>query len=383
MGSQHGTEQAPRPRVRARKNSTSARSLPSLGFTEAIQRDPSPSESRPHHFKGSQRAAPPPRAAKGSQHGTEQAPQHTGDVRKTSTSAHLLASPPPGTGRPLLGAVGARIRNLRRELRRSRRELAAQTGLSERFLAQVETGEGNPSVLSLAQIATALGTTAASLLTVSDHPPVVALLGLRGAGKSTVGRALAAKLGAPFIELDARVEEAAGLTVREIFELHGEEYYRRFEREALESVLAETGEYSGPGADQGGQRHEPTREQQLRANLATGGGVVSHRTILATGGGIVSHRESFETLRRGATTIWLKATPEEHWNRVVAQGDHRPMANDPLAMSHLRELLTRREGLYREADHIIETSGRSIGEIVERILAAIARDAKAGPSPGS
>lgn len=215
--------------------------------------------------------------------------------------------------------------------------LAQRTGLSERFLAQVESGEANPSILSLSQIAEALGTSAASLLSASEAPATIALLGLRGAGKSTVGRALSARLGIPFIELDARIEEAAGLSIREIFELHGEEYYRRSELETLQSVLS---------------RGEPL--------------------ILATGGGIVTHRESFDLLRQNATTVWLKATPEEHWDRVVAQGDHRPMENDPLAMAHLRELLARREDLYRTADHIVDTSARSIDEVVESILALAA-----------
>src|SRR6185503_832347 len=94
------------------------------------------------------------------------------------------------------------------------------------------------------------------------------------------------------------------------------------------------------------------------------------RVVIATGGGIVTHRESFERLRRGAVTVWLRASPEDHWSRVVAQGDHRPMANDPLAMSHLRALLAQREALYRQADHIVDTSGATVNDLVERIAAA-------------
>ncbi|HET9481280.1 MAG TPA: shikimate kinase [Candidatus Polarisedimenticolia bacterium] len=229
--------------------------------------------------------------------------------------------------------MGARIRRLRSERAWSRRELSLRTGLSERFLAQVETGEGNPSVLRLARIASALGTTPAALLEAAARAGTVALLGLRGAGKSTVGAALARRLGVSFVELDQRVEESAGLSLREIFEVHGEDAFRRWEREALETVLAQ----AGPA-------------------------------VLATGGGIVAHPETFDLLRRHTVTFWLKATPTEHWERVVAQGDHRPMANDPLARQNLQELLARREPLYRTADHTVVTSSSSIEDIVERII---------------
>src|SRR5262245_19474708 len=239
--------------------------------------------------------------------------------------------------RSLLEALGVRVRRLRNDRGWSRRELAARTELSERFLAQVETGEGNPSVSSLSRIAQALETTPADLLAVPRRE-VLALLGLRGAGKSTVGRALAARTGAAFIELDARIEERAGLSLGEIFELHGEDYYRAREREALESVLSS-------GAEAGA--------------ISSAASV-----ILAGGGGIVTHAENFDLLRRNATTVWLRATPEDHWDRVVAQGDHRPMANDPLAKIHLRELLARREDLYRSADRTIDTSGTSVESIV-------------------
>ena len=238
---------------------------------------------------------------------------------------------------PLLSSLGTRIRGLRVRREWSRRELASAAGLSERFLAQVESGRGNPSVLSLERIAAALDTSPAALLAAPSVPLLVALLGLRVAGKSSVGQRLAMQLGLPFIELDARIEEAAGLTLREIFEMHGEGYYRSCEREALGAIL-------------------------------TGG----KRAVLATGGSLVTHAENFGTLRRHAVTVWLQATPEEHWSRVVAQGDHRPMANDPLAMAHLRDLLARRQDLYAEADHTVPTSGVPIERVVDR-LEAIAR----------
>jgi XRE family aerobic/anaerobic benzoate catabolism transcriptional regulator len=186
--------------------------------------------------------------------------------------------------------------------------------------------------VTLAQIAAALGTSSSALLDEASPARVIALLGLRGAGKSAVGRALSRRTGLPFVELDARVEAAAGLSLAEIFELHGEDYYRRLEFEALEDLLR-------------------------------GGAAL----VVATGGGIVAHRETFDLLNRGATTVWLEATPQEHWDRVVAQGDHRPMENDPLAMAHLRELLEKRESLYRSAHHRVRTSGRSVAEIAATV----------------
>lgn len=234
----------------------------------------------------------------------------------------------------LLHRVGARVRALRRERGWSRKELGERAGLSERFLATVESGQGNPSLKSLADIAGALATTPVALI----EPPrqIVSLLGLRGAGKSTVGAALARRLRADFIELDARIEEAAGLSLAEIWEMHGEAYYRRLEREALASILAE-----GP------------------------------RAVLATGGGIVAEPSTWEQLRRSTLTIWLRARPEVHWDRVVAQGDHRPMANDPLAMERLRNLLAERETQYETAHATVDTSDCDVPEVVRRVEAIV------------
>jgi XRE family aerobic/anaerobic benzoate catabolism transcriptional regulator len=162
--------------------------------------------------------------------------------------------------------------------------------------------------------------------------PILALLGLRGAGKSTVGRRLARAIGWRFVELDARVEERAGMKLDELFAIHGEAHYRRLQREALEQLLAEP---------------EPT--------------------VLATGGGIVTDADSFSLLRRRAHTVWLRARPEDHWARVVAQGDTRPMANQAGAYESLCAILSEREALYSQADLTIDTSGREAAAIAAEL----------------
>ena len=238
----------------------------------------------------------------------------------------------------LLAGLGRRARAHRLARGWTLREVAERSGVSPRFLVQLEAGRGNISVRRLADVAQALETTAALLLTDTDAPApeVIALLGLRGAGKTTVGRRLAKRRRVPFVELDRRVEEAAELSLGELFSLHGEDYYRRLEREVLQEVLSE-----------------------------------GRPIVLATGGGLVASPETFALLRRSAVTIWLRARPEDHWNRVVRQGDRRPMADHPQAMADLRGLLASREPLYSMADHIVDTSQVSVPRVVDSIESAL------------
>ena len=239
----------------------------------------------------------------------------------------------------LLIALGRRARAHRLARGWTLREVAERSGVSPRFLVQLESGRGNISVRRLADLAQALETTPAILLSDDDarRPEVIALLGLRGAGKTTVGRRLAKRRRVPFVELDRKIEEAADLSLGEIFSLHGEDYYRRLEREVLQTVLKD-----------------------------------GQPMVLATGGCLVASPETFALLRRAAVTVWLRARPEDHWKRVVDQGDRRPMADHPQAMADLRSLLAAREPLYAAADHVVDTSGVPVSGVVDRISTALA-----------
>ena len=239
---------------------------------------------------------------------------------------------------PYLATVGAAVRTQRDRRGWTRRDLATRSGVSERFLAQLEGGDGNISLRRFAEVAHALGTTPSVLLAAADAPTAVrpiALLGVRGAGKSAVGAALARKLEIPFVELDLAIEQVAGLPLADVFAVHGEAYYRRLEREVLARLLA-----------------------------------TPAPMVLATGGSIVNDPTNFDLLRARCRTVWLRATAEDHWNRVVAQGDTRPMAGDPSsahAFAELRALLTAREPLYARADQVVETSGVRVPEVVAAI----------------
>lgn len=269
-----------------------------------------------------------------------------------------------------LQKLGERVREARARRGMTRRILARDSGVSERYLAQLETGQGNVSVLLLRQIGAALGIPLIDLLRDDDNLPVeltliqqflqrlpkqrlariraqllrdfgsppadrgkrIALIGLRGAGKSTLGSALARKLDAPFVELDQEIERDAGISLSEIFLLYGQQGYRRYERRCLERVI---------------ESHE--------------------RCVIATGGSIVSEPATYDFLLSTCYTVWLKAAPEEHMSRVVAQGDTRPMAGNAQAMEDLRRILDGRGMLYGQADATVDTAGQT----VERSLRAL------------
>lgn len=241
--------------------------------------------------------------------------------------------------RRLLQALGTTIRTMRKGRGWTRRALAERTGISERFLADIETGKANPSILKLCEVADALGTTAVGLLGAhltqagDGRDRVIALLGLRGAGKSSVGRDLAARLGCRLVELDAEIERATGLELSQIFAMYDQTYYRRAEHDALRQLLVD----------------EP------------------RPFVIATGGGLVTERATYDLLRAHTRTVWLRAKPEDHWQRVIRQGDTRPMANDDQAFSALCTILSERESLYEQAEIIVDTGGRTVSEIADEL----------------
>ncbi len=286
----------------------------------------------------------------------------------------------PTDPRDVLSELGARVRSWRARRGMTRRQLAADSGLSERFLADVESGKGNVSINSLQAIAGALNITILELLQDAPRPALarvqglltrlddhqldqahalvassfglsdvqgrehrVALIGLRGAGKSTLGAQLAAARGVPFVELDREIEREAGTSMNEILLLHGQAGYRRYERRAL------------------------TRIAEDHAD-----GVV-----MTTGGSIVSERGTFDLLQSRFFCVWLKASPEEHMSRVVAQGDMRPFqggggsAAMTEAMDDIRRILASREPLYARADAVIDTSGRSVAQSLADLSQAV------------
>ena len=246
----------------------------------------------------------------------------------------------------LLRALGAAVRARRTALGLTLRSLAARAEVSERFLAQLELGEGNISVARLEDVAEALGTGAAALLAQAPQTPaprIVALLGLRGAGKSTLGPEVARRLGVSFFELDALVAREAGMPLGTIFEMHGEAWFRGLEREVLGRFL---------------EAHQAA--------------------VLATGGALVTASDTYAMLRARATTVWLKARPKDHWDRVVRQGDARPMRNRANAMAELKSLLRARKPLYAMADQVVDTSNATCDEAAARIVAALGPTGAAG-----
>jgi XRE family aerobic/anaerobic benzoate catabolism transcriptional regulator len=247
----------------------------------------------------------------------------------------------------LLQRIGSQVRRLRAGRRWTRAQLAERAQLSLRFLAQLESGQGNISVTRLAQVAQALHTSLRQLIPSTTVPAlshrervsrktIIALVGLRGAGKSSIGARLAQKLGTPFAELDALVEREASMSLAQVFSMHGESYYRRLEFDALKTIL---------------QKTKPM--------------------ILATGGSIVTDPRTWSIVKHNCTTVWLKASPEVYWNRLLKQGDTRPMKNNPSAMAELRALLAAREPLYAQADYVVDTSGLSLTQAVAAVLRAL------------
>ena len=254
---------------------------------------------------------------------------------------HYISSlmAPPLEPDHLLESLGRRVRQRRLRDSLTLRELSRRAGLSSRFLMDVEAGRGNISVRKLAAVASALGAELTDLLApaVGDHSrPMVALLGLRGAGKTSVGRRLARRLKVPFLELDTVIAERAGMALGEVFSLYGEEYYRRLEREALTDLLG----------------------------AATPG-------VIAVGGGLVTSPDTFALLRRHAVTVWLRARPVDYWNRVMKQGDQRPMKEHPQAREALKDLVARRDPLYRQADLTVDTAGETVARTVKRVADGI------------
>jgi XRE family aerobic/anaerobic benzoate catabolism transcriptional regulator len=274
-----------------------------------------------------------------------------------------------------VAAIGRLVRLARAKRGMTRRQLAEESGASERYLAQIESGQGNPSVIILKAIAEALevpiiellprtsaGTTALAKIVdqlgrvppselasigemieqrvaqaaMSDRARRIALVGLRGAGKSTLGRMLAERLGCPFIELDRVVEREYGATVSFLIEMAGLATFRRYERECLERIIAQ---------------HEAA--------------------VIAAAGGIVSNADTYALLLRRTTTVWLKTRPDEHMSRVIAQGDFRPMAQNREAMADLVAILEARGTDYARAEAELDTSGDSVEQSFAKLLQTV------------
>src|SRR5918996_433210 len=236
-----------------------------------------------------------------------------------------------------LSRLGERVRAWRSEHGMTRKALSAASGVSERYLAQLEAGEGNISVLLLRKVARAMGVPVESL--VREEAPreqPIALLGLRGAGKSTLGAKLAEQLKVPFFELDREVEKEAGAELGEVFAMYGQDAFRRFERRALDRVLGQ---------------HE--------------------RAVIATGGSLVTDPGTYKLLLARCTCVWLKASPEEHMARVIAQGDMRPFKGRSAALDEIRKLLADRDRLYARAPVAVETSGKTVRQTLQELRNAL------------
>jgi XRE family aerobic/anaerobic benzoate catabolism transcriptional regulator len=239
--------------------------------------------------------------------------------------------------------LGARIRKLRERRGISRKRCAHESTVSERYLAQIEAGEGNCSIMLLRRLSRTLGVEVARLLAADAVDPDaarrrrIALIGMRGAGKSTLGAMLADALRVPLLELNREVAREAGLPAGEVMALYGHGAYRRIEQRVFERVA---------------------REQA--------------QGVIVAGGGIVNEEAAFDLLLANCYTVWIKAQPEEHMARVLAQGDLRPMAGNARAMDDLKRILAGREAMYRKADIVIDTSGETPRQSFVKLRAAVA-----------
>ena len=273
-----------------------------------------------------------------------------------------------------LASVGRRVREGRAQRGMSRKALSQEADVSERYLAQLEAGTGNASIVLLRRVALALHMQLSDLLEsaepAAEHklirrfldslPPQrlsevlqrltrdfgqeeavrrkrITLVGLRGAGKTTLGIALAKSLRRRFVELDKEIEREAGISLSEVFLLYGQAGYRRIERRCLERII--------------------NSQEDI---------------VLAVGGGIVSEPETYTLLLQNCYAVWVKAAPEEHMARVVAQGDMRPMAGHAEAMEDLRNILIARDALYGKADAVVDTSGCAVEESLAALQRAVA-----------
>jgi XRE family transcriptional regulator, aerobic/anaerobic benzoate catabolism transcriptional regulator len=304
-------------------------------------------------------------------------------MKSARTSSIAKANGKPGNGKAgngretdaYLRRLGERVRTLRNQRGMTRKALARHARVSERYLAQLEAGLGNGSIVLLRRISRAIGLPVTQLVNEGADPQLdlvllsqflerlsppalaeardmllrhfseptddarrrrIALIGLRGGGKSTMGALLAERLGVPFIELDREIEKRSGASLSEIFDMFGQETFRRAEREALDDVL---------------RRHE--------------------RFVIATSGSIVTEPGTLELLLASCFTVWVRAEPDEHMKRVMAQGDMRPMAKSARAMEDLISILRSREPLYGKADVALSTSGRTPEQNLAKLLRLI------------
>jgi XRE family transcriptional regulator, aerobic/anaerobic benzoate catabolism transcriptional regulator len=313
-------------------------------------------------------------------------PNAQADRAKTARASAIAAEAPSlngGTPAQYLRLLGERVRDARARHGMTRKMLAHDCGVSERYLAQLESGRGNLSIVLLRRVAAAIDVPLAELVS-EELPPVeyafvaerlrrltsaelteaaailakrfgdqaareerIALIGLRGAGKSTLGMMLAKRLRWKFVELSREIEREAGVSVNEIFDLWGQAAYRRYERRAFERVVR-------------------TRS----------------RVVIATGGGLVSELPTFERLLDNCYTIWLQASPNDYWERVLRQGDYRVSADvgTTQAMADMRRILSQREALYSKADARLQTSGKNTAQSLRELLMLVR---KARPRPNA